>query len=171
MKAEFINPFLTAACQVIEQEIKRPVGKGAPRVQESPLATVIDLSITDHLLWRQRLKNMLLGRERIDPSSVASHQQCRLGRWYYGEGGAPFAHLATFRDLEQPHARIHELAHEMAAAYGRGERRRAEQLMEEVRQVSQRVVDCLERLKRDVSGRTSAPSGRGAAAAAVVGRV
>lgn len=39
MKVEFINPFLTAACQVIEQEIKCPVGKGALRVQESPLAS------------------------------------------------------------------------------------------------------------------------------------
>lgn len=39
MKAEFVNPFLAAAYQTLEQEIRCEVKKGPVTLQESPLAS------------------------------------------------------------------------------------------------------------------------------------
>ena len=41
------------------------------------------LSRTDHLLWKWRIYNMFLGLEQVDPETVSSHKDCRLGKWYY----------------------------------------------------------------------------------------
>ena len=41
------------------------------------------LSRTDHLLWKWRIYNMFLGLEEVDPETVSSHKDCRLGKWYY----------------------------------------------------------------------------------------
>jgi hypothetical protein len=42
---------------------------------------------------------------------AVNHQQCRLGKWYLGEGKDLFGSLASYRSLDVPHARVHNGAH------------------------------------------------------------
>src|SRR5690606_11851621 len=60
-------------------------------------ADLIAMARADHVLWVQRLRAMLLGRERLHESEVNDHTQCRLGRWYYGKGRETYGHLEAFR--------------------------------------------------------------------------
>ncbi|NLY78355.1 MAG: chemoreceptor protein, partial [Lysinibacillus sp.] len=46
---------------------------------------LLQLSKADHLLWKWRVYNMLLGIEQLSAEDVSSHEDCRLGRWYYAE--------------------------------------------------------------------------------------
>jgi hypothetical protein len=40
---------------------------------------------------------------------VNSHEECRLGKWYYGgQGRDKFASHQAFRSIEQPHKEVHE---------------------------------------------------------------
>jgi methyl-accepting chemotaxis protein len=43
---------------------------------------MVDIYKTDHLLWRWRVYNMLLGNEKVDINVVGDYKQCRLGKWY-----------------------------------------------------------------------------------------
>src|SRR5690625_7662563 len=68
---------------------------------------IIKMAITDHLLWKWLMYNMMLGFETISITDVASHTQCRLGVWYYGEISAEIQQLQAFKDLEEPHKKAH----------------------------------------------------------------
>ncbi len=112
---------------------------------------ILELSKTDHLLWRLRLSNMLLGRQRLTPSEVASHRECRLGKWYYGAGQAAFGHLASFRAIEAPHERLHQLARQVVEAFNAGRHARADALMTEVLRTSSEILHCLDQLGKDIA--------------------
>lgn len=36
-------------------------------------------------------------------SKITMHDQCRLGKWYYGFEGQQFSNYYSFRSLEAPH--------------------------------------------------------------------
>ena len=41
----------------------------------------IEICICDHLMWRWRVYNMLLGNVELSESEVGTHKTCRLGNW------------------------------------------------------------------------------------------
>lgn len=43
---------------------------------------VVKLAQSDHVLWKKRLANMIIGREGLDAHELADHHTCRLGKWY-----------------------------------------------------------------------------------------
>lgn len=108
---------------------------------------IIDMAITDHLLWKWKVYNMLLGLETIQPDEVASHHHCRLGSWYYGEQSAPYKDSLTFKQLEEPHRAVHMLAKEAVEKYNAGDMAGAEEAFAKLQEVSSEVIELLNRLK------------------------
>ena len=49
----------------------------------------------------------LAGHSKVSAESLSSHTNCRLGVWYQAEG-RQFAHLPAYRNLDAPHARVHQ---------------------------------------------------------------
>jgi methyl-accepting chemotaxis protein len=43
---------------------------------------VFKLARSDHVLWKRRLANMMVGREGLDPDELSDHHTCSLGKWY-----------------------------------------------------------------------------------------
>lgn len=112
---------------------------------------LLELAKGDHIIWVQRLHNMLLGREKLGPEDVADHSTCRLGRWYYGPNGQKLKGHAEFRAVEEPHRRLHETAARAVAAWNDRRRDEAEQLVQEVVTLSREIVPRLEALQKIVS--------------------
>ncbi|TLD85276.1 chemotaxis protein [Helicobacter sp. MIT 11-5569] len=69
--------------------------------------TFIGLVKLDHLLFKIRGYKAILEEDlEID---LASHHDCRLGKWYeQGVGKEAFGHLEDYRSLESPHAGVHD---------------------------------------------------------------
>lgn len=132
--------------KMIDEYRVRLVSKNMKMSQED----LLQLAITDHLLWRWKVYNLLLGFEKIDEGEVASHFDCRLGKWYYGEAKRLFGDDPLYRAIEQPHARVHSLAKEAVQAYNRGDRATAERCLSDLAGVSTEVMEKLERLKESV---------------------
>ncbi|EHQ91927.1 methyl-accepting chemotaxis protein [Desulfosporosinus youngiae] len=107
----------------------------------------LELSKTDHLLWTWRIYNMLLGYEHIDPNSVGTHHDCRLGKWADGPETKALHQNPTFSKLASPHERVHELARQAAFAYNQGNIHQASSLLAEMSEASQEVVKILEELQ------------------------
>lgn len=110
----------------------------------------LELSKTDHLLWTWRIYNMLLGYEHVDPSTVGTHHDCRLGRWVDGPQTAALRQNPTFLKLSSPHERVHELARQAAIAYSQGNANQANTLSAQMSQASQEVVGILDELQQQL---------------------
>ena len=68
----------------------------------------------DHMIYKQKAyKAFYAGTENDDARSVqVDHHNCRLGKWYYeGVGHQKFGTLVAFKELEEPHAQVHNAGH------------------------------------------------------------
>ncbi|HLQ73616.1 MAG TPA: methyl-accepting chemotaxis protein [Bacillota bacterium] len=104
---------------------------------------IIQVAKTDHLLWRWRVYNMLLGLEKLRPEEIASHEVCRLGEWYFGDLPNRIKNLPAFQQLDAPHRAVHELAREAATYYEQGNIEAAQQSFENIQAASEQVLQLL----------------------------
>lgn len=109
---------------------------------------LLDLCISDHLLWRWRVANMLLGYEKVDSNMVGTHHDCRLGNWYYSTGAQIFSGSQIFRDMEKPHTELHRYAKDAAIAYEKKDVKAAEEALTKMDICSKKIVEALEMLKK-----------------------
>lgn len=111
---------------------------------------IINMAKTDHLIWKWRVYNMLMGLERIDLDQVTSHDSCRLGKWYYGNLPDEVKQLSAYKALEAPHMDVHRLAKEAVIACQEGNLREAEQIFRKLEEASETVVDLLIEMEEEL---------------------
>ena len=111
---------------------------------------IIQLAITDHLLWKWRVYNLILGYENLKEEDVSSHYDCRLGKWYYDIGEKLMGNNQIFKALEEPHKEIHEIAKKAVRAVHQGENDRAKEYLRELKSVSDKVIELLNQLKTEL---------------------
>jgi methyl-accepting chemotaxis protein len=99
-----------------------------------------------HLKWVERVERMVHHGEIIPRDQLVSHKKCALGTWYYSVGQQQFGHLPEFQAIEPPHERLHQIAAQAVEAMEKGDKTRAEQLLNEIRGVSKEIVGWLDRL-------------------------
>ena len=76
-------------------------------VKQNAKEGFLNLVRLDHAIWKLGIYNKIANND-LDPSTVVSHHNCRLGKWYYqGEGLESYSQLKSYKDLEQPHADVH----------------------------------------------------------------
>lgn len=114
-------------------------------IEKNPVAlttkALLLLSRTDHLLWKWRIYNMFLGLEQVDPETVSSHKDCRLGKWYYDQKTQErFKVQPSFQQLEEYHQRVHHLARETARLFNNQQMNEAEESLKQLNQASEQVV-------------------------------
>ncbi len=146
-------------------ETGRHVGKGLHAVSRSLTAarttlsnavanpsadTALRMSITDHLNWRWRIYNMILGYEQIQESGLGDHTNCRLGHWVSGPARQIGAIQSEISALEKPHAQLHSLAGEAVKACRSGNMSAAEARLADMDRVSGIIVSLLESMLKKV---------------------
>lgn len=72
-------------------------------------------AIEAHVRWKVRLEAHIAGRgeEDLNPELVGRDDQCALGKWIYGSGGAQYAAHPGFQELRDIHAQFHQNAAEV----------------------------------------------------------
>ncbi len=68
------------------------------------------LAKIDHILYKSRAYNSIVSREKILPTS--NPHECRLGKWYDGEGKKRFSKTLSYSKIAAPHAVVHNNANE-----------------------------------------------------------
>lgn len=109
---------------------------------------VIELAITDHLLWRWKIYNLILGFEQMTERDVVSPKDTNLGVWYYGKGRELLSNERAYQELEKPYLEVHEKAKQAVRAFNSGNKQLAEQYLEELTYCSKLVIENLQHLKR-----------------------
>ena len=82
-------------------QMKRAIGNTA-------LRSFIEVAKVDHLVYKFEIYKVFLGTSIKKPEEFASHEHCRLGKWYYeGEGKHCFSRLHGYQEMAEPHQRFH----------------------------------------------------------------
>jgi hypothetical protein len=116
-------------------------------VSASALRGFCELAKVDHLIFKLRVYQVLLGNSQDDESQFASHTGCRLGRWYYeGEGKMMFSHLPGYPEIEKPHIKVHECALVALRAHANADMDATVAAVAEMEHASLVVLENLERM-------------------------
>lgn len=111
---------------------------------------MLEVMKTDHLLWRWRVYNMLLGIEAINLHVAASYQTCRLGKWFYEEASAEVRQLTAYQQLEEPHKAVHMFAKEAAERYEAGDIQGARAALANLEEASTKVIELLSNIQEHI---------------------
>lgn len=111
----------------------------------------IIMAKTDHLLWKWKVYNVLLGIEKLDYDQLTSHQSCRFGKWYYSKLPDSITSHETYRALEEPHKNVHKLAKEAVKLYQDGKLEEAQRALEQLQSASELMLTRLTELEQIVT--------------------
>jgi len=120
----------------------------------------IERSKFDHVMWKRRIAAMLAGREQVDSRELTDHHACRLGKWYDSVEEAWIRQLPAFIELEEPHRAVHAHGKRAAELFNQGEVDAAAAELEQLGENSDRVVELLGRLAREMDEQGKNQAGR-----------
>jgi methyl-accepting chemotaxis protein len=117
-------------------------------------------AISDHVIWKKKLAEMIVGRARLKADELADHHQCRLGKWYDNASDPTTIKHPAFIALEKPHKAVHDHGIAAAKLYELGDLDGAMKEINQVATYSKDVVRFLESLISDRSeGRAEGQTG------------
>ena len=114
--------------------------------QEQNVAGCIANAKTAHVVFVSKVKSHLAGGERLDPGAMPNHQSCMFGKWYGSKGKEACGHTSAFREIDPPHARVHELGKQAVSAHNNGDREGAARHCAEMVAQSETLLGLLDRL-------------------------
>jgi methyl-accepting chemotaxis protein len=106
----------------------------------------LQVAKSDHMLWRKRLADMVVGRETINPEELADHTTCRLGKWCATLSDPSILRHPAYAALEEPHREVHRHGIDAAKAFRNGDLDGALAAIERAARASVGVMKCLDDL-------------------------
>jgi len=132
---------------VVMDKVVGLIGNQIGRLSEFDVPNkAIRIAKADHIVWKKRLADMIIGRESLRADELSSHMNCRLGKWYYGDACEDFKHLPAYQQLEAPHKVIHDKGIEAVKKYNSGDAPAAIELLKAVDDASKDVLRLLDEL-------------------------
>jgi methyl-accepting chemotaxis protein len=113
------------------------------------LSMVLNRAKSAHMLFVGKIKAHLDGFKKVDPESLPTHLTCAFGKWCQANGKESFGSSSLFREIDAPHAKVHELGKQAILAYNGGDKMRAGSLCEELTSTSNNLIILLDRLERE----------------------
>lgn len=83
--------------------------------------TFVILAKIDHILYKARAYNSIM--QCTSQSSIVDSHQCRMGKWYDGEGKERFGRTNSYSLMKDPHAVVHTNANKNLAFIDEGQER------------------------------------------------
>ncbi|MFV3128508.1 methyl-accepting chemotaxis protein [Niveispirillum sp. KHB5.9] len=110
---------------------------------------IVKIAKVDHVLWKKKLADMVVGLQTLKVEDLVRHDACRLGKWYYGAGSLPMRNHPAFAGLEVPHRSVHEYGIRAVELFNQGDKDGANREIALVVEAAERVVAQLDRLQNE----------------------
>lgn len=107
---------------------------------------VLYLAKADHALWKKKIMDFEAGRIQLKEEDAGDHTLCRLGKWYYDQGIKTLQDNATFKAIEEPHKRVHEMAKKAVRERNANPQANVSSYIEALNEASDEVVAHLDKL-------------------------
>ena len=116
---------------------------------EESVALSLKKAKSAHMIFTGKIRAHLTGATRIDPNSLPTHLTCAFGQWCQGNGKDLCGHQPLFKEIEGPHAKVHELGKQAVLAYNSGDNQKAHTYCTEMISVSEYLLDMLDRMSNE----------------------
>jgi hypothetical protein len=134
-------------------ELDLAAGSASDIVAASALRGFCEMAKLDHVAFKFRMYQTLLGIGSQNEADFGSHSTCRLGQWAEsGNGRALFAHLPGFSSMQSPHERFHKLCREAVASYRAGRYDDALGALPRIEDASRQVASSLDSIAAQAMG-------------------
>lgn len=110
-----------------------------------------EMARVDHILFKKRVVDVLMGNGDWQPAEVPDHHSCRLGRWYGALNDQQIKGLPEYAALEEPHTAVHAQARKALEAWYSGERDDALVHLDELHEASKKVLSLLGALSKQIA--------------------
>ncbi|HYD31358.1 MAG TPA: methyl-accepting chemotaxis protein [Azospirillaceae bacterium] len=97
---------MNQAGTMLEERVNLFAQKGGSR-------TLVEVAKNDHVAFKRRVVEVIMGRTQLTADKLSDHTNCRLGRWYLTVDDPTIRASSAYRRLDEPHHRVH--AHGKAA--------------------------------------------------------
>lgn len=98
----------------------------------------------DHAVWKNQVYRMIDNKDMA--AKVNSHNECRLGKWYYEGDGKSLAQLSAYRAIEEPHKAVHFAGKEAIKAMQAADESAMTAALSEMERASVSVVQAIDQL-------------------------
>ncbi len=114
-------------------------------ISVASLRSFIELTKLDHLVFKFEVYKVFMSTSDKVAADFPNHTGCRLGKWYYeGDGKHCFAHLEGYRNIEQPHIKVHKAGIDAINALKNNQLNEALNQLGEMEDASLEVLNFLE---------------------------
>jgi methyl-accepting chemotaxis protein len=134
----------------VAEELMAGVGKFKIR-EDASLS--INKAKSAHMIFVGRIKAHLEGALKLDPDALTTHQTCAFGKWYQSLGQQCCSQFAEFRDIDAPHAQVHDLGKQAVKAFNAGDKAKATELCQKMETCSMNLVGILDKLNSAITAR------------------
>jgi len=101
---EDINKFETTLKRFTQKTDKS--AKEAKFIRDSLFGTLIKV---DHIIFKSNVYTTVLNEDANKVETFGDHHSCRLGKWYDTIGKELFGHVSSYKALETPHKKVHDI--------------------------------------------------------------
>ncbi len=110
---------------------------------------VLHRAKSDHCLWKKRLSEMLVGLNQLKPGELNDHHECSLGKWYDLVQDNSMRAKHSFKELEGPHALVHNHGRKAVELFAQGRKEEAVREISAMEKASVDVLRLLDDMLRD----------------------
>ncbi|ADZ72063.1 Type IV pilus assembly protein PilZ [Polymorphum gilvum SL003B-26A1] len=105
--------------------------------------SLCEMAKIDHVLFKKRVVDTVVGRGNWHAHDVPDHHGCRLGKWYDAIKNPEIRRHRAFVALEEPHRAVHAAARKALEAHAAGDTGAAFEALQVMDSASRKVVDSL----------------------------
>jgi len=134
----------------IAEELMAGIGKFKIR-EDASLS--INKAKSAHMIFIGRIKAHLEGALKLDPDALTTHLTCAFGKWFQTQGQQSCGQFGEFREIEVPHAQVHDLGKQAVKAFNAGDKAKAFALCEKMEESSMVLVGILDKLNNSIAER------------------
>jgi methyl-accepting chemotaxis protein len=105
----------------------------------------------DHVVWKLEVYQAMLGMNDKEISDFTTHKDCRLGQWYFqGEGAEKYSSYSAFKQLDEPHAQVHDYGLSALKSIKNGDMSQAVKNLASMESASAEVINLLTSLSQQL---------------------
>ncbi|MGB0682894.1 MAG: methyl-accepting chemotaxis protein [Magnetovibrionaceae bacterium] len=110
----------------------------------------VELAKSDHVLFKKRVMDAVIGRISLAPGELPDHHKCRLGKWYDTQNDPLITNDPAFVEMKDPHQRVHSHGTRVLESMSRGDLDQALVEVVSMNRASVEVLDLLDKLSANL---------------------
>jgi methyl-accepting chemotaxis protein len=130
---------------VLAEELKEGIG----RFDNGDNLLVFDVAKIRHKMFVEKVNGCVEGLTELHSSDLPDHHNCSFGKWYYTDGKKLCGHIPRFRNLEDPHEKLHRLAKDAVDTFNKGDTGKAHTIYKELESLSNKLIESIGLTKKE----------------------